>query len=209
MQLNEIDIESLAGTWTHDTSKEISISSDPHELIRHYQPRLQVCLRPDLKEATYKELASMIDPGFLSRSLRFAELRQATFSGFDPEDTINFLVNSSKFEENGIQYMNQVQFVEWDEVGSDPDYKNAREKALMLLWVGNLKVHCTCPSHLYHGFQYLLTALDAAIYPETRPPVKRNPQQRGIVCKHMQFTFRVLPFHNQKIAAEIKRQFGS
>lgn len=49
----------------------------------------------------------------------------------------------------------------------------------------NVKVHCTCPSWLYSGYQYIGTQLDYAIKFEDREPVIRNPNLEGSVCKHL------------------------
>jgi hypothetical protein len=70
---------------------------------------------------------------------------------------------------------------------------------------GNLALNCTCPSFLYWGYRYLLTKHDASIFPETRPPVKRNPYQRGIVCKHLNRTIKAFPFYSSDLANYIKR----
>jgi hypothetical protein len=160
-----------------------------------------------LNEATYKELAGMIDGNFLSQKVRSDALDGIRLLGFEG-NIMRFRINSSEFAQNRIQYQCSVQFDDWDEVGPDPDL-NYAEKARLLLWVGNIRLHCTDPSYLYWGYNYLLTVLDAAIYPEERKPVIRNPQERGIVCKHLNRILRVLPFYSGKIAAELKSQFGT
>ncbi len=159
----------------------------------------------NLTEATFKEIASLIDGNFLNQRIRAEQLKSVNFAGFD-NDTMRFTIPSSEFDENGIKYMASVQFEEWDEIGQDPDFNN-NEKARLILWIGNLKMHCSCPSFLYH-YQYNLTAIDASIYPEERAPVKTNPDQRGIVCKHLNLLLRVIPFNMGYIAQEMKKQFG-
>lgn len=158
-----------------------------------------------LTEATYKEIASLIDGNFLNQRIRASVLKSVNFIGFD-NDTMRFTIPSSKFETNKIKYMASVQFEDWDDVGQDPEF-NANEKARLLLWVGSIKLHCSCPSFLYH-YQYNLTAIDASIYPEERAPVQTNPNQRGIVCKHLFKLLSVLPFNSGYIAQEMKKQFG-
>jgi hypothetical protein len=78
-------------------------------------------------------------------------------------------------------------------------------RARLLMFDGNLALNCTCPSFLYWGYRYLLTKHDASIFPETRPPVKRNPYQRGIVCKHLNRTIKAFPFYSSDLANYIKR----
>lgn len=159
-----------------------------------------------LNEVTYKEIASGIDNNFLNQKVRADALTGIRFIGFD-DNVMKFMVNSSKYDENHVQYEVSIMFDEWDEIGQDADL-NFAERARMLLWVGNIKLHCTDPSFLYFGFEYILTIFDAAIYPEKRPPNIRNPQTRGLVCKHLNRVLRVLPFHSGEIAAELKKQFG-
>lgn len=169
-----------------------------------------------LNEMTYKELGELIDPNFLSQQVRAEVLNGLNFSKwtniaanqtFPEKNIMEFLINSSEFDQNRIRYVMSAMFDQWDDIGQDMDL-NFRERALMLLWTGNLRLHCTCPSFLWWGYQYLVTAVDSAIAPVVIQPDVRNPAQRGIVCKHLNRLLRVLPFHNADIASEMKRQFG-
>lgn len=159
-----------------------------------------------LNEATYKEIASLIDGNFLSQKVRADALNGIQLQGFD-DNIMRFVINSSEYQTNRIRYQCSVKFDEWDEVLQDGEFNN-NERARMLLWIGNIRLHCTCPSFLYHGYQYLLGAIDASIYPEERKPQSQNPDERGIVCKHLNRILRVLPFYSGNIAAEMKRQSG-
>jgi hypothetical protein len=193
--------------WTAENLDQAHLHlHDSHVLHEVCRPRMSVNLRGYLGEATYKELANLIDPNFLSQQIRTAQLKRVEYVGFN-RDTMQFQIPSSEYEKNHIKYGNLVQFDEWDEVGQMGDL-NAAEKARMLLWVGNIKLHCTCPSFLYWGYQAILSVLDSAVYPEDRFPATRNPQERGIVCKHGNLLLQVLPFQSGRIAAEIKTQFG-
>jgi hypothetical protein len=116
------------------------------------------------------------------------------------KNTMKFFVHSGL---NGWE--TYVQFKEWNEQVDDTTL-NANEAARLLFWGGNLRLHCTCPSFSYWGFQYILTQLDAAIVPEDRFPHIRNPELKGIVCKHLNKTLKVLPFHMGDMAKEIKAQ---
>lgn len=98
-----------------------------------------------------------------------------------------------------------VQFNEWDEQVKDTNI-NANEAARLLLWGANIKLHCHCPSFSYWGFNYILDQMDASIYHEDRYPHIRNPQLRGIACKHLIRTLKVLPFHLADMASQIKAQ---
>lgn len=207
MRINEIQTKSPEGTWCHCNAVQEGLA--PEELVQLAKPSLVVNLRDynGLKEATYKELAMLIDPNFLRQGIRAAELKGPELMGFD-EDTMQFLVPSSENDKNAIKYLCSIKFDDWDAIGGDSELKNAKEKALMLLWTSNIRLNCTDPSFLYWGYQYLLSVLDASINPETRKPVIRNPRERGIVCKHLNRVLRVLPFYNGQIASEFKRQFG-
>ena len=98
-----------------------------------------------------------------------------------------------------------IQFVEWNEVIQDINY-NANDSARLLLWGGNLRLHCPCPSFCFHGYQYILTQKDAAIIPEERYPRIKNPQLKGVCCKHLNRCTKTLPFHLGTIATEIKKE---
>ena len=178
-------------------------------VCNHYRPYVSVDMADVrvVNEATYKDLGTLVDGNFLKQKIRAEELTFVRYVGFDPEDIMNFHVNSSNHTKNRIKYTNSIQFDQWEEIGVDPDF-DFTEKARLLLWVGDIRLHCTCPSFLYWGYQYMCTVLDAAIYPEERFPRIRNPSERGIVCKHLNRVLRVLPFHNGKMASELKAQFG-
>lgn len=177
-----------------------------------------------LNESTYKELAQLVDPNFLSQQVRASELSGLTFRKFTnrastfvspSKNIMEFLINSSKHSENRVRYVMSAMFDEWEELGQDVDF-DFKERSLMLLWTGNLKLHCTCPSFLWWGYQYLCTAMDSAIVPisitpgtyDDEPWRRRNWQQRGIVCKHLNRLLQALPFYSGTIAKEMRRQFG-
>ena len=189
---------------------------DREHMCEAFQPQLVVNLRDynQINEVTYKDIASGIDNEFLRQGIRSKELQAPQLVGFEG-NLMNYRVPSSEFSENGIVYMDQVLFESWDEVGQDQSM-NWRERAMLLLWASNIKLHCTCPSFLYWGYQYILTVFDAAIYPETTRPGKyptqpwrrRNWQEKGMVCKHLNRVLQVLPFHSGFIAKELRSQFG-
>jgi len=198
------------GQWNHTECSHAVDLNDIDHVSAAFNPGLVVNLRDyhTLNEYTYRDIAQLIDGSFLSQKIRADELKRVEYVDIDTDGILNFLVPSSKFDTNGIKYQNQVQFVEWDQIGQDEGFNDSVEKARMLLWQGNIKLHCTCPSFIFFGYQYLLSVLDSAIYPEERPPVTRNPRQRGAVCKHLNRVMRVLPFYSGRISSAIKSQFG-
>jgi hypothetical protein len=154
-----------------------------------------------LNEATYKELLVMLDDNFLDQKNRTAALRAVFFRKFTG-NTMKFDVTA--YNKAGKFYENLVQFPQWDQVVQDPSF-NAVEAARVLLWGGDVKLFCSCPSFLFWGYQYILTVLDSSIYDEDRKPVVRNAQERGLCCKHMRKCLQVMPAHIGDIAAQVKR----
>jgi len=211
MQLNQLDEHKDCIHWhlgNDDVTPDQLVFEDQKHMVDLLKPYPTVNMKEysQLNEATYKDIASLIDGNFLQQKVRADALNGIQLIGFDG-NVMNFLINSSEIERNRIRYQCSVMFDQWDELGQDADF-NFNERARMMLWVGDIRLHCTCPSFLYWGYQYICTVLDAAIYPEVRYPKIRNPGERGVVCKHLNRILRVLPFHNAKIASELKTQFG-
>lgn len=50
---------------------------------------------------------------------------------------------------------------------------------------GDVKISCTCPAFLYQGYKYITYKRQVGINKETRPPIKTNPNQEGMACKHI------------------------
>ena len=211
MHVNELDHGKDCIHWhlgNHDVQPNNLIFEDRQSMVDLLQPYPTVNMQmySQLNELNYREIATGIDGNFLNQKVRADELNGIQLGGFE-DNIMKFLINSSKFDENRIRYQCSVMFDQWDEIGQDPDF-NFPERARMLLWVGDLRLHCTCPSFLYWGYQYILTVLDSSIYPEVRAPKVRNPGERGIVCKHLNRILRVLPFYSGEMAKELKNQFG-
>ena len=182
-------------------------------ILRNNLPYLQVNVFKDLlpmalqnqmvNEATYKDILQMIDEDFLMQGLRRRALTGLDLEGFQDKSAI-FSVKSAKYMDNQIVYTNIFRMKEWDNF-IDEESLRPIERARELFYRGNLELHCTCPSFLYWGYQHILTKNDAALVPEIRPPVKRNPRQRGIVCKHLNRTVRAFPFWASRFASHIRR----
>ena len=209
MQLNHLREDKPNFRWHIENHNTTDLKLyDVEETCRVLEPYAWVNMQEYsyLNEATYKDIASLIDPTFLKQKVRANELQGLELRGFD-KNIMQFMINSSEHDENSIRYGCNVLFDQWDEIGQDPDF-NFVERSRMLLWVGDIRLHCTCPSFLYHAYQYILTVLDASIYPERRKGVIRNPNDRGVVCKHLHRVLKVLPFYSGEIASEMKKQFG-
>lgn len=160
-----------------------------------------------LDEFTYKDILHIIDPRDLPHRDYAPLIKFVRYVGID-DNTMKFFVPSpvGTTTPGGLNMWNTyIQFVEWDAELRDTAI-NPVEAARLLLWSGNLRVHCPCPSFKFWGYQYILTQLDAAMFPEVRYPHIRNPQLKGIVCKHLRRTIKVLPFHLGDMAKAIKEQ---
>ena len=96
-----------------------------------------------------------------------------------------------------------LQFMDWDEQLVDPSI-TPTEMARLLLWAGDIRVHCSCPAYKFWGHQYVATQHEAAIIPENRFPAIRNPQLKGQLCKHLRVSIKTVPFHLGEIAQAIK-----
>lgn len=159
----------------------------------------------DLFEMTYKDLMREIIPGLpagayspkLPHKDWQALIRSVHYDGFK-KDTFRFLVPSRL---NAWQVY--VQFDQFNQLVNDHDL-TAPEAARLMLWTGDVRVHCNCPSFLFHGYKYILTQLDASIYPEGRFPKIKNPDLKGVACKHARRTLQVLPFQLGPIASAVK-----
>lgn len=168
------------------------------------KPYISIPLKRLLSESrnTYKDIAARIDPEFLKQKIRANSLKKVELAGIQEKSMI-FYVESAKFIANQTTYTNVFRFKDWDSVIDDatapPVYR-----ARLLIGASDLDLHCTCPSFLYWGYQYILTKRKAALSPEKRPPVKRNPRQRGIVCKHLNKSLKAFPFHASDLAKYIR-----
>ncbi len=152
-----------------------------------------------LDEEYYKGLMKLYVPGWMPHK-DYSPLIPFVKTDGHKGDTMRFFV-PNKY--NG--WHTYVRFMEWHEVVNDRDY-DATESARLLLWGGNLQLHCGCPAYLFWGMNYILTQKDAAIVPEDRFPTIRNPNLKGGLCKHLTRTLKVLPFHLGDMSRLIREQ---
>lgn len=158
-----------------------------------------------LDEDTYKDLMRDVTqnnlPGAIVNNLPHRDwaplLRSVQFVE-EQEGMLKFFVRNRY---NG--WFTYIRFVDWRPMVVDTSV-TAAEAARLLLWAGNVQLHCPCPSYKYWGYQYILTQKDAAILPEERYPKIRNPELKGVACKHLRRTLKVLPFHLGTMAKELK-----
>ena len=162
-----------------------------------------------LDELTYKQVIGMIDDNFLQQKVRAAQLEGVKLAAIeDAARQFVFMVRSSEHNTNGVIYANNVRFHpdQWDEI-IDDETDTPIGRARLIMYSGHLMLNCTCPSFLYHGYRYIADRNDASIFDEIRPPKKNNPQQRGIVCKHLHKTIKAFPFYAGDFAKHIKDNY--
>jgi hypothetical protein len=154
-----------------------------------------------LDELTYADLKHAIDPNDLPYTDYAPLIKYVRFLGVEGNILSFFVPSPTKIN----RWTTFVQFIEWDEQVRDLTL-NAVEAARLLLWSGNIRVHCPCPAFAFWGHAFVATELGMAIHPETRYPHIRNPTLLGVCCKHLRRTTLVLGAHLADMASAIKKQ---
>lgn len=200
----------LIGFVEEDDKVWVELGPRPPVFIKEVGPCSHVNFNEDrLDEVTYKQVISKIDNNFLQQKVRAQALEGVTLTsiqGFQRQFV--FWVKSAEHAKNKLTYSNYIRFhkKDWNEA-IDDETLNPIKRARKIMFEGNVLLHCTCPSWLYWGYKYIAHQHDASIDPETRAPVVRNPQQRGIVCKHMHRVIKAFPFYSGNFASYIKTNY--
>jgi len=207
-------ITEVTTRWEHTACEHEHVDwSDIKDVIETYQPvvvgRVADLMGGMISEATVKEIKSLFDDDFLRQKERSRELEGFRKFGHKG-DTITYYVPSAKTRipghmMQGKGYHVKIAFNQWNQLVEDRDL-NVNEAARMAFWVSDVRLSCTCPSFIYFGFQHLLDVLGASIYPEVRKPVKMNPMETGICCKHLRRVLDYLGGNITDLATEIKNQ---
>jgi hypothetical protein len=151
----------------------------------------------ELDEMYYKDMMRKIVPGWLPHRDYAHLIKSVNYKGRSG-NTLRFFV-PNKY--NG--WYCYVRFDEWETEVRDLDI-TAVEAARLLFWGANIRLHCSCPSFLFHGYEYILTQTDSAIVPEMRFPHVNNPRLMNTACKHLRRVLPVLGYHLGDIARGIK-----
>ncbi len=160
--------------------------------VEHKEPEI-------LDEETYKDFLREINPNNLPHR-DFSKLIPFVKYVGTRKNVMKYFV-PNKY--NG--WNTYIEFMDWNEQLHDTSL-NPNEVAKLILWAGNVKLHCQCPAYKFWGMQYILTQRKAAIIPEVRMPHVNNPYLKGVVCKHLNRTLKVLPFHLGDMANAIRVQ---
>jgi len=144
-----------------------------------------------IAEMSYVEMARKLDPKFLRQSERVKELEQKgrpKFMGIEGKNTLLFNVRGL-----GGKYKQWIKFSDLDKFMKMSEM-TPRQRFQLCLLDGEIHIKCDCPSFGYWGFKYIATKF-RSIYGrgENRSPKIRNPDKRGVMCKHLAMVFKYLP----------------
>jgi hypothetical protein len=79
-------------------------------------------------------------------------------------------------------------------------------KSLKSALNGNIKISCSCPAFLFHGYKYISWKASSGIDREDRSPDKTNPNKKGMACKHILVALNQIKSDYGKIHDMIKAQ---
>lgn len=167
----------------------------------HHDPYFSDDHPPTLDEMAYKDLLHAIDPRDLPYRDYAPLVKYVKYVGTQGNIMKFFVPSPTRIN----AWNTYIQFTQWDQQVRDTSI-NAVEAARLLMWAGDIRVHCQCPAYHFWGMQYIDTMLDIAIVPEVRYPHIRNPNLRGILCKHLIRCTKTLPFHMADMAKAIRSQ---
>lgn len=150
-----------------------------------------------INEANYQQIKGKFDDDFLLQKWRAGQLRGVKFLGFKT-DKMLFDVWSADFNQNNTYYRDVIKFVDFDQ--NVYNLSLTPIQAARNLLNSDIEIHCTCPSFKVHGYQFILTNMQSALFPEHRPPNKTNPKRQGSVCKHLRIVLTVFRFYGGDLA---------
>jgi hypothetical protein len=92
--------------------------------------------------------------------------------------------------------------IEYDKLSTMDQIKHA-------LVAGDIHTNCTCEDFLYKGFAYIGTQLDYSLQDEDRPPVIRNPNQEGTLCKHTLSVIKKMNLFYRKMSSMLDNELNA
>lgn len=176
----------------------------------------------DLLELNYNDFKDKqtsivkLFPSFYDRVKKVASNGGAKLVGTG-ENIWTFKVSSGT-DKNKFYYV-RVQFTNIPEIINksidDPniwtkkrDHLNLNALAKYVLYNAELKTSSTDPSSKWWGFDSLRTAQGSELdHPNTIQPNDRNPDKVGIMSKHQNLVFNVLPFYLGTMANHLKKYY--
>jgi hypothetical protein len=96
-----------------------------------------------------------------------------------------------------VKYVQHIKLLEFNEAVSGNEGEKPIDKIRLAMY-GDIEVRCNCKSFKYYGFEYIANELGYLHGPaknikpdgDITPPVKRNPDMEGTVCKHLLAIFK-------------------
>lgn len=171
-----------------------------------------------LAEKARKEILKATDPSFIHHAQYTKELPKLNMSGvqYVSSGAVNvgrfkdyqvvFNTNSASFPGERA-YNQKVVLLELRALIRNKKLKKTLREKVTQAINGDLLIGCQCDAYLYYGYKYINTELGTAHpeFKELRPPVERNPLERGIICKHLDLALRVLPFNISQITRDLRK----
>lgn len=173
-----------------------------------------------MEEAVRKEIIGAADPTFIHHAQYTKELPTKNKTGTRYAETkmvrvgnnrhveVVFKTDSAEIELTANTYEQQVILLDlMPSIRNKKNKKKLRQKVLDAINNGDLLVTCDCNADLYWGYKYIRTKNGVA-HPkdkEMRAPDIRNPQERGIICKHQDLMLHAFPFNASKITADVEK----
>jgi hypothetical protein len=169
-----------------------------------------------LVEFTRKEIIGGTDPTFIHHKQYTKELPSAGGSHYQSIHKVQ--VGNSKHYEvifktdshtfPGEDYLQKIILLDLNALVRDKKSDlTFKDKVMYAINSGDLLVGCQCPAFLWWGYAYITTQL-GIVHPEFKQTNNgkeiRNPQLRGIVCKHINLALQVLPFNASSITSDLK-----
>jgi hypothetical protein len=171
------------GLQRHDPSEDGSLSQS----LRFSKAlRSEYDLVP-IQSLTIKDLRRAEDPAFLKKGIRREELEPPVLNRCYAS-TVEYLIKSSKYDQNHIVYNPKILFKDFVHIAKDKGIPF--DQAIRYsIEHGDCHVWCPCKSFSFHGFAFISRQL-GTLYGLPNPknqkfPKVRNSQLRSVYCKHL------------------------
>lgn len=157
-----------------------------------------------LFELNSKDIQRFTADGFLNMKFKSDRTPGVSYRNITKDGMIHFTTPSH--ETTGVVYDQYVKLVDLERFVKEFSGKLQPIEIVRKTLAGDILLDCTDPSWLYWGFKYKATKNNYSIDPETRAPVKRNPNLKGGTCKHLESVLRILNFLAAKITSDLQHQ---
>jgi hypothetical protein len=164
----------------------------------------------NIKSFTINEIRDGEDDNFIHHREYTNELGKASLSRVYGS-TAEFKTRSSEYAKNSTRWVQRVQFEDFTELAKDKDI-SIDEAVDLVIDEGDVRVSCNCPAFLYWGYAYIDWQLDFERgKPVTIAPNVRNPNRKGVVCKHLSRVLERFSEHgfNDSLKRLFKTKYGS